>query len=195
MIRHILKAGLVLLSLLLAVGAQAETRQIDAANSSLGWQGTKAVGGGHVGSIAVKSGTVTLEGGKPVAAEIVVDMTTIVNFDVESPEWNAKLVNHLNSDDFFGVANHPEARLVLSTFTPRGGGYDVEGELTIKGVTEPVAFAAMEAGDVVEARLVFDRTLFGIKFRSSNFFENLAGDKIINDEIAIEAKIKLAKAT
>jgi polyisoprenoid-binding protein YceI len=46
--------------------------------------------------------------------------------------------NHLRSADFFDVENHPTATLVVTSVRPRGGDFDVSGELMIHGVTRPV---------------------------------------------------------
>ena len=44
----------------------------------------------------------------------VVDMTTITCLDLTEKEWNDKLVNHLKSDDFFGVEKYPTAKLEIT---------------------------------------------------------------------------------
>ena len=43
----------------------------------------------------------------------IIDMSTITNTDLEDAEYNAKLVNHLKSDDFFGVEKFPTAKLEI----------------------------------------------------------------------------------
>jgi polyisoprenoid-binding protein YceI len=72
----------------------------------------------------------------------------------------------------------------------------VTGNLTIKGITHPVSFDANVsiAGDTLTAtgKLVIDRTKYGIKFRSGNFFTNLGDTLIYNDfdlNVNITAKV------
>jgi polyisoprenoid-binding protein YceI len=53
-----------------------------------------------------------------------------------------RLDEHLRGDDFFDVANHPEATFVSKAISSDGEGrYAVMGELTIRGVTRPAALA------------------------------------------------------
>ena len=62
-------------------------------------------------------------------------MTTIRNLDVESPEYKAKLENHLKSADFFEVAKYPTAKFVIKSAAPitekKEGGYThhIKGDL------------------------------------------------------------------
>ena len=64
------------------------------------------------------------------------------------------------------------------------------GELTIKGIHHPVEFT-MTLGDnnSANAQLTFDRSKYEVRFRSGSFFENL-GDKLILDDIKLEAKLQ-----
>ena len=63
--------------------------------------------------------------------------------------------------------------------------YKVEGNLTIKGITHPISFNANVKinGPVLTAsgKIVVDRTKYGIKFRSGNFFKDLGDTLIYND--------------
>jgi polyisoprenoid-binding protein YceI len=46
---------------------------------------------------------------------------------------------HLHSSDFFEVETHPKMTFTSTAFRPTGGtGFEIEGDLTIKGVTKPV---------------------------------------------------------
>ena len=71
----------------------------------------------------------------------------------------------------------------------------IDGNLTIKGITHPVGFDANVsiADDTLTAsgKIVVDRTKYGIKFRSGNFFKNLGDTLIYNDfdlNVTITAK-------
>ena len=46
---------------------------------------------------------------------------------------------HLRTSDFFEVDNHPELTFTSTAFRPTGGaGFELDGDLSIKGVTRPV---------------------------------------------------------
>ena len=66
------------------------------------------------------------------------------------------------------------------------GAYKVLANLTIKGITRPVSFAANIKFDNLkfsaEANIKIDRTKWNIRYGSGTFFENL-GDRMIKDEI------------
>jgi polyisoprenoid-binding protein YceI len=69
------------------------------------------------------------------------------------------------------------------------GGYQVTGDLTIKGITQPVSFPMTIAENTAKASLKIDRTLYDIRYGSNNFFENL-GDKAINNEFDLEVTLQ-----
>jgi polyisoprenoid-binding protein YceI len=50
--------------------------------------------------------------------------------------------NHLRSADFFDVESHPKARFVITAVEPDGDDYEITGDLTIRGVTQPVTLKA-----------------------------------------------------
>lgn len=49
--------------------------------------------------------------------------------------------NHLRSGDFFDVTTHPEMTYRSTVVRAVGGGYEVEGELSLRGVTRPVTLS------------------------------------------------------
>ena len=51
---------------------------------------------------------------------------------------NGKRDEHLKSPDFFNVAQFPEMRFASKTVAKVDGGYRIEGDLTLHGVTRPV---------------------------------------------------------
>jgi polyisoprenoid-binding protein YceI len=165
----------------------AQDYRVDVSKSDVHWIGKK-VSGQHEGSITLKSGSFTLSNNKISAGEFVMDMTTITNSDLEG-DWNAKLVGHLNSDDFFGTTNYPTAKLVVvqsSSF--KNGVASVKGNLTIKGKTHPVEFLVKQSGKIFTTTLTVDRTLYDIKYGSGKFFDDL-GDKMIDDTFILEVTL------
>jgi polyisoprenoid-binding protein YceI len=165
---------------------------VDLKKSKLEWKATK-VTGAHEGHIALKSGSLVMEGNSLKGGEFVIDMTTIVCTDIGSAEYNKKFVNHLNSDDFFSVTKHKTAKLKINNSRlGKGGHYDVFADLTIKGVTKPIIFKAnvsKKDGKVVaDATVKFNRTHYGIKYGSGSFFKGL-GDKMIHDDVVLKVKL------
>jgi polyisoprenoid-binding protein YceI len=162
---------------------------ISAENSELLWTGKK-VTGKHYGNIQISEGQVELENGLVAAASFTVDMTTLTVTDLEDAELNAKLRGHLFSDDFFSIETHPTATFVLTS----SEGNTVTGDLTIKGLTNPVSFPVTvtetEAGVVVSGTMKVDRTLYEVRYGSGKFFENL-GDNMISDEFTLDFAIQL----
>jgi len=45
---------------------------------------------------------------------------------------------HLTSPDFFDVENHPHMTFVSTSIIDKGDGYQVTGDLTVRGVTNPM---------------------------------------------------------
>lgn len=159
-------------------------------NSELVWTGSK-VTGKHFGNISISDGSVLLEDGNLVAGKFTVDMTSLSVTDIEDEETNGQLKGHLLSADFFDVENYNDA-----TLSVRGSeGNVVNGDLTIKGITNPVSFPVtlVENEDgtaVLSGTLTVDRTLYEIKYGSASFFDNLA-DKAISNEFTLDFTIKL----
>ena len=110
--------------------------KIDKSSSSITWIGEK-VTGSHTGGISILNGSLSVENNALTYADVNVDMNSLTCTDLENSEYNAKLVGHLKSPDFFDVENHAAASFTLNTFTKKQGengtNYEVTGNLTIKG--------------------------------------------------------------
>ncbi len=174
--------------------AQDYTADID--QTSLTWLGEK-VTGEHTGNIQLKSGHLSVSDGKIVSGIFEVDMSSITCTDLEDEGYNKKLIGHLKSDDFFGVAKYPTARFeILGSESIKNGSARVKGNLTIKGKTHPVEFRAntMENDEGLRffANIIIDRTKYDIRYGSGSFFDNL-GDKTIYDEFKIKLNMLATK--
>jgi len=161
--------------------------EIVSAQSNIDWVGKK-VTGAHNGTIAVKAGELLLNDGKLTGGQFVIDTTSIKILDVTDPATNSQFSGHLASDDFFSIEKFPEAVLKITSVS----GKHIEGDLTIKGITNPVAFDATVNvnGDTLVAtgKLVIDRTKYEMKFRSGNFFKDL-GDTMIHNDFELNVSI------
>lgn len=157
-----------------------QTFEIATVQSNIEWTGRK-VTGAHNGTIAIKQGTLTVRDGQLEGGRFVIDTTSIIVLDVTDPATNAQFAGHLASDDFFASAQYPEAIFEITAVRNN----HIEGDLTIKGITHSVGFDASidVAGDTLTAagKIVIDRTRYGIRFRSGNFFKNLGDTLIYND--------------
>tara|TARA_R110002073_G_scaffold72537_1_gene177785 strand:+ start:826712 stop:827272 length:561 start_codon:yes stop_codon:yes gene_type:complete len=166
----------------------AQQKSINTENSKVVWKGYK-VTGSHEGTIAIKSGTLSFENELLTAGDFIIDMPTLTSTDL-SGGGKDKLNNHLKSDDFFGVETHPTASLKFTNIKSSGkNSYEVTGDLTIKGKTNPTTFTLSIYGNKANASLKIDRTKFGVEYRSSNFFDNLK-DKAIYDEFDLVADLQ-----
>lgn len=166
----------------------ATTYTVDKTQSKLNWT-AKKVTGQHTGTIGVADGTLQLDGNVLKGGSFTLDTKSITVTDLTG-SGNERLTGHLKSDDFFSVEKHPTSTFVISSVAAKGNGnYDVTGKLTIKGITNTISFPATVAVEgskaTAKAKVKIDRTKFDIKYRSSNFFENL-GDKAIYDDFELE---------
>ena len=98
------------------------------------------------------------------------------------------------NEDFFHVDEFPISSLMIKKSEKlEDSKYKIFGDLTIKGITNSIDFNAnIEQSDnnfSANMILIFDRTLWDIKYGSGKFFENL-GDRMILDDIELEIKLK-----
>ena len=148
---------LMLMCTLSIVGLQAQTKSIDASNSTINWVGKK-VTGQHSGEISIKEGTLEFTDGVLSGGSFIIDMTSIKTTDL-SGNMAGKLDGHLKSDDFFGVASFPTATLLITDVTPKDGSYTVTADLTIKETTAPVTFVTNVTPNEATADITVDRTV------------------------------------
>jgi polyisoprenoid-binding protein YceI len=182
---------------ILAMSATVSTNyNVDTQSSSIVWMGYK-VTGKHTGTVKVQRGNLTIDNGVLTAGSFAVDLNTITCTDMEG-EYAAKLVGHLKSDDFLGVASSPTATFVITKAIPQDskGNYKILGNLTIKGITKEVKFFAnvAENNGMVNAagKITIDRSEFNMRYGSGSFFDGL-GDKTIYDEFDLQVALVAKK--
>lgn len=164
----------------LAIASEGDKKEVDTKKSTVTWKAYK-VTGSHTGTVTLTSGALEFDNEVLTGGEFTVDMTSLVSTDLEG-EYKGKLEGHLKSDDFFSVANFPEAKLVFTGVSPNGkNSYEVTGDLTIKGITKSITFDLSVYGSKATAGLKIDRAQYDVRYGSGSFFENL-GDKTIYDE-------------
>ena len=185
-----MKRALLLLTIsglfLVNVGAQNKL-SADTTKTKLLWLGEK-VTGQHTGTINLQSGWLNWQDNKIVSGGFDINMASL-----KDAEDNKMLQGHLKSDDFFGVAKYPLAKLVITGSTPfdKGTGV-VSGTLTIKDITNPIEFKATtqkkDDGTWLFANITIDRTKYNIRYGSGSFFDNL-GDKTIYDDFKLKVNL------
>lgn len=159
----------------------------DISKTTLHWLGEKVLGE-HNGTIILKDGWINWQDSKIISGEFTIDMKTIKDDD-----GSERLENHLKSDDFFGVEQYPESKLVVTgSETFDKGTALVKGDLTIKGITHPIEFKVTiqeeDAGTWFFANITVDRTKYNVRYGSGAFFDNL-GDKMIYDEFKLKVNL------
>ncbi|MCA9353164.1 YceI family protein [Patescibacteria group bacterium] len=147
--------------------------------SSLVWSGKTPLRS-HTGTVDVKDGNLLIVNGT-LTGSVVFDMNSITSD-------SSAVDNDLKSKNFFEVETYPTAFLDIEGYT----GGNIEGYLTIKGVTQPVSLpvSIIAHNDTVtlSGKVSIDRTLWGVEYRSGSVFSGL-GDKAIDDDINLDVTI------
>jgi len=165
---------------------------VDTTSSFIKWTAYK-VTGKHFGKVKLQSGSLKMNKTKLVGGTFVIDMTTLAVEDIQG-EYADKLKGHLMSDDFFSVEKNKTAtfEITKATATDKMGGYKVDGNLTIKGITKPISFTSKITNDGAKvsstSTIKIDRTNYDIKYGSGKFFPSI-GDKAIYDEFDLEVTL------
>lgn len=168
---------------------------IDTKESVVTWNGKSQIGSNsHTGYVYISKGELMIENGQLMGGTVEIDMNTIED---EKHGKDNGLVNHLKDPDFFDVKKFPTSSIELDKAASASGeNVKVKGNLTIKGITNPVIFPAkieVKEGIVrMDGKLIIDRTKWDIRYKSGKFYDNLA-DGAISDSIEFTVKIVAKK--
>jgi polyisoprenoid-binding protein YceI len=132
------------------------------------------------------------------------DLTTAhgtVRVDLSSIDTgNEQRDAHLRSADFFNAAVTPEMVLVVRGITPKDGDrYNVDGDLTINGITKPVVFEYEHGGEATDpyGNVKLGGTLRGdIDRREWGITWNVplsAGGFLVGERVGIEVEGQIAQ--
>lgn len=109
------------------------------------------------------------------------------------------LNDHLRSPDFFDSERHPEVSYRSTSIRRDGDAVTVEGELTLKGVTLPVALTGSLVGPVVtlgdvekigvELETEIDRTAFGLGWNAPL----PGGGMAVGDHVRLSARLAMVR--
>lgn len=172
------------------VAAETTEVSIDAASSTVKWVGKMIGIKAHNGTIALKEGSLKMEGDKVVGGNFTIDMTTIVPLDDNyAPDGSAQgtremLVGHLSSADFFAIEENPTA-----TFEVTGANEDgsLNGNLTVRGKTNAETVTDVVVADgTVTGTLVFDRKKYDVAWDSP------MKDAVLSNDIELQVELKVA---
>jgi len=165
-----------------------QNKNIDIQLSKIKWTGKEITTKIHYGSLKFISGNILFDNDEIVGGEFIVNMLSLLNEDL-SGRSKDYLENHLRSEDFFSVEKYPRSSLKMTSVEKIDDNkYKVKGDLTIKGITKPTDFVLSLNKKGARVDMVFDRSKFDVKYRSSSFFSNL-GDKLIYDDIELEVSL------
>ena len=171
-----------------SINAQEKLLKIETSN--IRWFGEEITGKQHYGDLKFSSGYIQINDEVISSGNFIVNMNSLTVEDL-SGGGKKRLEGHLKSTAFFGVSDHPQATLNISSLVEINGNSQIlVGELTIKGITHPINFSiTLSSENNATAMLVFDRSKYDVRFRSGSFFDEL-GDKLILDDIKLEVALE-----
>ncbi len=186
--------------LLFAIATNAQTNwKVDASHSKLGFSVTHLMVSETEGKFKVYEGS--------VSSKSETDFTDAkIDFSVDVNSINTddeKRDGHLKSPDFFDAANFPKMTFKATLMKPGKvkGTYDLEGDLTMRGVTKKLKLTAIGASKAVKdpwgnTKYAFkitgklNRIDYGLKWNAA--IE--AGGVVVSEDVKIDCTIELTKA-
>lgn len=134
------------------------------------------------GTLALDRGSVTVAGGRPVAAAGSLRAASVHTGLVKRDD-------HLHGPKFLHAAEHPAVSLRALRFEPAENGWTVPAIITVAGVEAPITLHAQRLPDsqpgTVRVRITgkFDRTTVGI--RAPRF--------LVGRRVAVDAEVTLSQ--
>ncbi len=163
---------------------------IDPAHSSIGFRIRHFVSKVS-GQFNTFEGTIVYDAANPAASsvKVTIDPTSI---DTN----NGKRDEHLRSPDFFDVATFPAMTFTSSTVTMKNSQLEIQGDLTMHGVTKQVTLACEAAGTMLDpggntragfsATTTLNRKDFGIVWNKTLD----QGGMMLGDEVEVMIEIQ-----
>ena len=161
---------------------------VDPLLSSINWEGTMVGVYKHTGKVALKKGQLVWKGDVIVSGSVTIDMSSMTQLDTLYKTEENKLVQHLESTDFFDVSNHP-----IATFEITGSdrsGKTVSGNLTIRGITNSETVNNVvfdESTGAAKGLLSFDRQKYNVAYKGSS------RDMLISDVVELSISLMPGK--
>jgi polyisoprenoid-binding protein YceI len=138
------------------------------------------------------SGTIQFNAENPEKSSVTFSINT-ASVDTSTPDRDA----HLRSEDFFFAEQHPTITFVSSKITSKGGDeFDVQGTLTIRGVSKEVTLPVIFLGGAkdpwgnarigFEAETTLNRKDFGLTWNAA--LET--GGFLVGDEVKVSLNVQ-----
>jgi polyisoprenoid-binding protein YceI len=153
----------IIMALLMPLSAHAKSYEVDYDQSSITFAATHA-GDPFDGVFDEWSADIQFDKDNLEASNVTVTFNT-----ASAKTGNAMYDGTLPTNDWFDVKNHPEATFQSASFTQNENDYSVTGDLTIKGITNPIMFNFTLEGDApttMTAQFLIDRLTYKIGERS-----------------------------
>lgn len=172
----------------------AGTWALDPAHSQVGFSVK------HLGIATVRGNFETFEGALVVGDDLA---SGLISGTIDAASINTRESQrdeHLRSDDFFGVADYPQITFAADVLRQRDEQqFDIDGELTMHGVTHPVALRAVVQGVEtdpwgqervgIEITGQLSRGEYGMKFNQVLG----SGNVLVSDTVKISLDISAVK--
>jgi polyisoprenoid-binding protein YceI len=165
----------------------------DAVHSDVSFKVRHMAVGKAKGTFALKSATLVVDenGAHSVTAEI--DAASV---DTKQEQRDA----HVRSADFLDVENHPVLTFVSTGIKSQDGDdFVLNGDLTIRGTTQPVELAVEFLGETVDAyggtragfsaKTSISRKSYGVSFEAAFG----AGNAVVADKVEIDLELEFVK--
>ena len=140
------------------------------------------------------SGTATFDGDEPSTLSF---RTAVSSLEVVSGEGGVKALSDKDTRQIkdsalesLSASRHPDITFESSKVSPRSGGYDVDGELSIAGVSQPCTLdlnVERSGGNAsVEASVPVVQTTFGVKPYSA-----MMGGLKVKDQVEVRLSLSV----
>jgi hypothetical protein len=156
----------------------------------------------HHGSFQIQEGYIAGNNTQPLAGKIMIEVASLLPDDADSTQ-NAKLREHLLSDDFLDAQKYLWAIFQLTKVSPieKRGTYlmidathSLSGNLTIKGITNNITIPAkVQFHDhqmMIETSFSIDRKKWNMNYGTDQSLK----DKLIDSDIAMLIRIVAVKS-
>ncbi|MGD2061798.1 MAG: YceI family protein [Acidimicrobiia bacterium] len=170
------------------------TWTFDPAHTSIGFTVKHLMAAKVRGSFKSFSGTI--DQGEDAASTSAIVTIEAASIDTGAADRD----EHLRSADFLDVESHPTITFETTSITQAGSGFEVTGDLTIRGVTKPVtldmAYGGIASDPWGNEKAIFsgetkiNREEFGLTWNQA--LE--AGGWLVGKDVAIEVEVQAAKA-
>jgi polyisoprenoid-binding protein YceI len=167
------------------------TWQLDPVHSSVGFE-VAYLSGTFKGQFREFDGSLVVDGDRATLS----GSAKVASVDVKDENLSA----HLQSPDFFDAEQHPVLRFATTDISLEGEDVSVDGELTIKGVTQPAIVTGTVSAPVTDPygreriglRLTttLDRTAFGVSWNTPL----PTGEQALANDVSVVTELYFVKA-